>query len=497
MENSTYSGKFKILPDTDVAGSLTIAGSNSSLHVWGEDFVPIDGGVTVTGYLHDLRKVSLIDCWPSGGIQHITRDESKEIWNCILRPGLIVIGNEYLLPNDKEIAEANFTFDDAAKLFYDRDAFGIVNPYKDGDGASLIEKIGELENRKIESGSRPIIAYFSGKFDIVSIDTVIGKISVSRGIKYGLGDPDGIKIKNKISIKIKFPEPVDSDYAIQSVIKLLRLFEILIGRPQNITNLSFFKGEEEQTAKPFEIVRCSIRIYERDNEGSHSNIAPLIRPIQQKEEFSRIIVDWLDRYETWEDARSRFFEGFFKQRSYDIDRLVGAANMFDILPDAALSPKTNISEDLKCAIDCCRHIIKKLPSSPDRDSLLSALGRAGGDTLKQKIRHRAKILFDLTGDDLAKIFWLPDIFWAIDEAVNCRNHYVHGSPLRVDSNKISRALIFFTMTLEFVFAASDLVEAGWNPKTWRRVGHYHPFALYFSSYQTSLEELKSSMKSSD
>lgn len=253
MENATYSGKFRILPGIDAAGSLTIAGSNSSLHVWGEDFVPEasinDGGLTVIGDLHDLRKVSLIGCWPSDGMQHSTRNESKETWHCTLHPMLIVIGHEYLLLNDKEIVETNFTFDDAATLFYDRNAFGIVNPYKDESGALLIEKIGKLEDKRIELGPRPIIAYFNGRFDIISINTAIGNISVSRGINYGFGNPDGIRINNEITIKLKFPESVDSDYAVRSVIKLLRLFEVIIGRPQNITKLSFFKGEEEQRAE--------------------------------------------------------------------------------------------------------------------------------------------------------------------------------------------------------------------------------------------------------
>ena len=345
MENTIYSGKFKILPDTDVAGSLTIAGPNSSLHVWGEGFAPIDDGVTVTGYLQNLRKVSLSDCWPSGRTWYGIRSDSEETWHCTLHPGLIVIGNEHLLPNDKEIVEANFTFDDAATLFYDRSAFGIVHPHEDESRASLLEQIGELKNRKIESGPHPIITYFSGKSDIVSVDTAMGKISVSRRIETGFGGPDGIGIKNEINTKIKFPEPVDSDHATRSVRKLLWLFEIIIGRPQNTTKLSFFKGEERQRAEPFEVIQCGFPIYERDDEERYSDHDLLINPIQRQEEFSRIVVNWLDRYGTWEDARSRFFNGFFKQKSYDIDRLVGAANMFDILPDSALPPRTEVSAE--------------------------------------------------------------------------------------------------------------------------------------------------------
>ena len=419
--------------------------------------------------------------------------KSGEIYHYRIYPDLIFIGNEYLLPNDKEIVEANFTVDDVAALFYDSDDFGIVDG--GGDGDSLMEKIGELENRKIESGPNPVIAYFNGKFDIVSVNTAIGEILVSRRIGERLDLLAGARIENQITIKLKFPQPVNSDSASQSIIKLLRLFEILIGQPQNLTILSFFKGKEERRAERFEIIQCGLPIHERDDEERHSNVDVLINLIQRQEEFLRIVVNWLDRYKTWEDARLRFFDGFFKQENYDIDRLVSAVNMFDILPDTALPPKTEIPADLKSVITRCRDIILELPStSSKRHSLLSDLGRVGSNTLRQKIRHRAEILVDVIGNDI------PEIFLITDEAVNCRNHYVHGSPLRhIDSSKIGTMLNFFTMTLEFVFAASDLVEAGWNPKTWSRDVRYyhHPFYRYLISYRTSLERLKSSMKSSD
>jgi len=45
---------------------------------------------------------------------------------------------------------------------------------------------------------------------------------------------------------------------------------------------------------------------------------------------------------------------------------------------------------------------------------------------------------------------------------------------------------FFTQTLEFVFAASDLVEAGWDIKAWSTTGTtmFHPFARYRINYAT-------------
>jgi hypothetical protein len=57
---------------------------------------------------------------------------------------------------------------------------------------------------------------------------------------------------------------------------------------------------------------------------------------------------------------------------------------------------------------------------------------------------------------------------------------------------------FFTNTLEFVFAASDLIEAGWDIKAWSEIGTVmsHPFGAYRLTYTRNLEELKALLPAS-
>ena len=166
--------------------------------------------------------------------------------------------------------------------------------------------------------------------------------------------------------------------------------------------------------------------------------------------------------------------------------------MFDILPDEAVSDKVELSADLKSAHDKCRQIFKKLPVSPERDSVLNALGRIGKSTLKKKVRHRAQFLIDKVGDRI------PDFITITDEAVDCRNYYVHGSPpsSRIDYNQYPGPLHFLTNTLEFVFAASDLVEAGWDIKKWceSQSRTSHPFGHYLYTYLSEKESVFSSSK---
>ena len=127
-----------------------------------------------------------------------------------------------------------------------------------------------------------------------------------------------------------------------------------------------------------------------------------------------------------------------------------------------------------------------LPVSPERDSILNALGRIGKATLKRKVRSRAKRITDVIGDRF------PDLELVVDQAINCRNYYVHGSETNIDYSRNTDRVTFFTDTLEFVFAASDLVESGWDIGAWSNHGTTlsHPFGQYLVTYPKELCALK-------
>ena len=76
--------------------------------------------------------------------------------------------------------------------------------------------------------------------------------------------------------------------------------------------------------------------------------------------------------------------------------------------------------------------------------------------------------------------------------MNCRNFYVHGSEPRFDYESNAAAISFFIDTLEFVFGASDLIEAGWNIRSWIHTctSATHPFGRYRANYPLALPKLK-------
>ena len=117
---------------------------------------------------------------------------------------------------------------------------------------------------------------------------------------------------------------------------------------------------------------------------------------------------------------------------------------------------------------------------------MSALGRVGKASLKHKTRHRGQIVIDALGARP------PNLLFVLDSAVDCRNHYVHGTPSKIEYSKNFDLVIFFTNTLEFVFGASELVEGGWDIQRFAQRGTTmtHPYGSYLVGYKRNLEDLK-------
>lgn len=499
LEKQKYEGTFTVDPDREVHGELTLDGPRSSLHLWDrEDFPSYDiQRQIIKGVLNDLTKVSLINCITTEGVG--TRNKGDErIHYAKFFPYYVLFGDQHISPHDKSIIEVNFVIDDATVLFNDYNIFGKIF-----NATPLIEQVAQYHTdylkqhnipHNVEIGPNPQIFYYTGKVEIFSTDTILGRISAFHDPKYIFtSSSDGIEVKNTIFLKLCFCNTVIFMDAIYKTSRVLRFLELIAGCPQNIIGLWISKeGEEERSTELYVYDSMSPKYERSENENRVRSADLLIDAVRNPIDFSRVLADWLTRDNIWHDARGRFFANFSKEKRYDEDHLIAAANMFDILPDSAVPTEVKLPENLKCALYSCRKILKKLPNSPERNSALNALGRTGTVTLKQKIRHRAQLLIDTVGDRF------PELLKATDEAVNCRNHYVHGSPSRIDYSKEPYMATFLTMTLEFVFAASDLIDAGWDIRDWctgsRRISH--PFGQYLETYRNDISKLISLLQSS-
>jgi hypothetical protein len=145
-----------------------------------------------------------------------------------------------------------------------------------------------------------------------------------------------------------------------------------------------------------------------------------------------------------------------------------------------------LSPELQSARNEARTAFKALPKTAERDGLLNALGRIGKPALRHKIRARVKLISDCVDRQF------PELALVTDQAVDCRNFYVHGTPGAFDFGSHPDQRIFFTDTLEFVFAASDLIDSGWRIADWTSqwTTGSHPFSQYRIGYTTRLAELK-------
>lgn len=138
------------------------------------------------------------------------------------------------------------------------------------------------------------------------------------------------------------------------------------------------------------------------------------------------------------------------------------------------------------ARDKAKALFKALPAGDDRDQALAALSRLGGPSLRKKILHRVSIIEPVLGG------WVPDLRLVVGMAVKIRNYFVHGELEGLDFDDIDPLVPFLTDTLEFIFAASDLVEAGWDARQYSDTQHIHghSFSRLRSHYIAELAELK-------
>jgi hypothetical protein len=398
------SGTFSVPPHQAIYGELTLAGRNTSFYLRHNERFNVYSipDQCILGTLYDLTRVTLIDCHSAGPGMAGNRDESYHFANVF--PHYVLTGRRHIKPTEKVITNIAFVMDDADALFHDFDAFGLVR-----DAPRFIENLVQENSRaigrEIPTGPNPVILYFTGKNEIVTAETNIGLISATHGPSFNTGGPSGVRLDNKILLSIHFREPLTFGEAMASISAPLQYFAVLIGRLQHLSNFSIRAEAPDERPCVLEVHWSLAPRREPPNEGEkpHS-LDILIDPVESPGEFSRTLSNWLDRHKTWEDARLRFATSFARQREYSIDRLISAANMFDILPSSAVPSTVCLSGEVTKAKAACRKLFKALPKTLlERQSVLDALGRVGKANLKQKIRHRVGVIDTVIG------IWFPDL----------------------------------------------------------------------------------------
>ena len=481
------SGIFFIPPDLRTNGSLTLSGAYPELVLWSDNPIAVTSGSTITGVLNDLTKVSLIGCSVRSDGHVGKGDQIRHKY--LLSPQCVGFGSQYISHDENVVHEISFTLEHAVALFHDTDAYGTI--FNNSEAVGMVAKIDNPDsNYQVRDWNW--VSYYTGKRTVFASDTAIGRVSASHCPVFTLGKAHDHGLKKNTELSITFDDPLYVMEAVYRMGRVLQFFDLVIGYSQNTSNVSVHTGFDDpsQTVELYAADRTTVHSTAEEDEPNLRTNA-LIHPVEASKEFSNVLSAWLEKEKDaeWGTARMRIAHNWGK-RNYDYNRLIAAANVFDLLPNNIYGSNPPLSSDLAAAIEESREIFQKLPKSEERSGVLAYFGRVRSRTLKKKICFRAKPICKSIKH------LLPELETAIIEAVNLRNHYVHGARSCIKSNQRVSLLPFLTNSLEFVFFTSDLIEAGWNIVEWcnksKPIGH--PIYNYLVYYKQDLRKLKSALE---
>ncbi len=496
LEGEPQVGNFALSQDKTVPGLLTLRGSDSTIMLWFPDPDRKDPDIpnVIKGILSNGRKVSLIGFHQTIDFQRQgVHTESGNPAGCMLAitvfPRYVAVGDFYLKPGVKDFQGVGFSTDESHLLFSYSEAFGSLSFSNEAE--QIVNRILELENREAKAGKYPIVVYSTGDNLIFEANTELGHVEAFHATTISLTRDRADQLSNEIFMRLDFDALVDIQCALSRTNNIIHFLELLIGRPQNFTELTLFNGTDRDRPEQIQFYDSLYPQYHRP-EPSESRLQPLMTP----QEMSQVLTNWAGRTKPWGKARSRFYDCFVKQCDYDADRLVTAVNMFDALPKEAIPERKALGVNLEAATLETKRLFTDLPDSSEKHQMLSLIGRLrrGSVAVKQKIQHRARIVGDqLEGRTKFKDLTTENLCAITGAAVDCRNFFVHGSGGEPKYWQQKDIVQFFTETLEFVFTISDFVEAGWDPYSWINspcTGGHHFLDEYLLFYQAKFETFR-------
>ena len=486
-EDSPRHGTFSVPPNHQANGSLTLTGRETQLHLWSDSPLDISTNSTIAGVLDDLTKVSLIGCnVRSEG--HVAKGIQIR-YNYLVSPQCVLFGNRHISGSESPVQEISFVLEHAVPLFHDSDAYGTIF-----NNAAAVAMVARFDNpdTAVDIEDSNWISYYTGKKSVFTSDTVIGRVSANHTPVFTIGNDRDHGLEKVTELSIKFDQPLPVIESLRRMGRVLQFFDLVVGYAQNVSSIYVHTGYDDpsHSLKLYAIGYAGSRsIGEESESGNILRTTVLIHPVDDPTEFSNVLKSWLDRDVGWRAARIRLAHDWGK-RFYHYNRIIAAANVFDLVPNEVYGNKATLAANLSSALDASRKIFRGLPPSDERNDILGYLGRVGGWRLKRKIAFRAEGIRDSL-DHL-----LPEFEIVMDEAVNLRNHYVHGSPTRIRSDHRLPLLHFLTNSLEFIFFASDLIDAGWDIADWCSKGKPigHPFHNYLVHYKEDLKVLKKALE---
>lgn len=414
-----FVGAFELPGNPGSIGELQLTGPNIHLKLHGNSPFPFIGGHPhIYGHAFTGERLSLIQCLTASTTGSGMAPTSAQHQADII-PHYAAVGRVHLDPDKELISEIHLATRDLNTQCHDFDAFGYV-----ADPRAIIDTIvlGNDGKPIHEVGENPKVFYFSGKETIAEVSTAIGIVAIRHRPRYSFQGTTGFFMKNGIFMSIRPVRNLNFWDACNSISKALGFIWMIAGRPQKIRSFHL------TTSLIIGGIQQLVEIYPRyqwysdcePDRGKLNRFDMPLDPIRHRPEFEAVLSRWIERDGRWRASRVRYF-GCLSHGSYDPERLIAAANMFDILPEEAVPSSSELSSELAATRDRCTELFRQHPRGIDRDSALSALGRLGKPSLPKKVAYRVSIV------EKAVEGKFPDLGFVAGLAVKCRNFFVHGA----------------------------------------------------------------------
>lgn len=465
--------------DQSIDGHISVNGDETYFRLLSNQPINLQSDDLI-GQLEDGRTISLLKCIRISKSFPSKVQMEQEVWGSykeIFFPNLIIIGENLVDRSHTRILSVNFRVPDLDDIFYD---FGITGSVWHGKEAlRTLRKTGFLKHHRMpDFKSNSIIHFWTGKKHVFEIQTHIGKVSSFHNISHTfLVGPEGYQLSNTPTMRIVFTGDVSIFEAMEHIHVIRQFLQIISGTRQYLSSISM-------TCKKPGQKKFGVDVFDPnapDPESiSRSRVHPadvLIKGARQPKDFGTVLANWIERAGARQLSRRIFASCHENHNRYDQDRLVAAANIFDLLPESDTTQGQNFSEEARALVDEFKTKVETLSSDEEKKTLRSRSGHLLSTNLKSKIRHRASLIESKFPKKLS------GLNRAVDLAVNARNSFVHGSGSRKKKEFYSEHISLLTNVLEFVYATSELIVCGWDPVPWIEGGiSANPFGHFLLDF---------------
>ncbi|MYE06790.1 MAG: hypothetical protein F4Y04_06160 [Chloroflexi bacterium] len=368
----------------------------------------------------------------------------------------VALGNRLVRRDEPIVTAAAFLFEGFERSHPMRSGFdAVIEP--DAELKAQVERSMSAErSKRFKLGDNPVIGFFDGSgSDLTITGTPLGDIEVNaRSVTIPSGEP---LVKRGPFVRLRFEEAISLSAAHERLSAIRSFVGLVTGCVPRLTEFSAEATTPGDSPPSFDVIAPTDRL-DAGRTREPSIGMSLLNHVARQDEFKDVTRNWLDRNQDSHrfDSNSRFLR-HFGNNSYNEDRLIGAVNMFDLLPPSE----------------------KRYTNGKEIKDIASVIKKKAGPIL------------DALGPDA-----LPRLDYVVDCAVNGRNHYTHGTPAKVNF-RAGGTLVFLTSAMEFIHGVSEMLVCGWDLAAWVRQdrGGRHPFGSFLRDYSRSLTQLDASQRS--